>query len=198
MKLKIFIMAVLAFALTACFHDSDDSLAPVTGLDVITVSGVTMTLEGTWERPCITNSAAQGGMDYLVSEIIFGTSGIMGDYLYTSTDGSCTGTETIDTVFEVTLKTGAVMAITGWLDLAGTPVDPPLAQDGSGPLLNNESVTSLTITINSVTPADPGIPPGTEVPAFYVVDDTVTDAPVIYGISDYDNQKAFNVPMARQ
>lgn len=166
-------------------------------INVLTVSGVTMSLDGTWERPCGTYPQAQGGMDYLVSEIISGTSGVMGDYLYTSTDGSCTGTETIDTVFDVTLKTGAVMAITGWIDLSGASVPPPQAQDGSGTLLNNESVTSVTITINSVTPANPDFFPGMEVAAFYVVDDTVAGTPVIYGKSDSGNV-AYNVPMTRQ
>ena len=161
-------------------------------IDVITVSGAMVTLDGTLVRPCDTSS---GGTDYLVTESISGISGVMKEFSYTSTDGSCTGIETVDLVAEVTFKKGSVMDITGWVALDGTPVTPPQAQDGSG-LSDNESVTSLTLTIDFITPAV--IPVGTEIPAFYVVDDTVPAAPVLYGISDDDDQKAYNVPMTLQ
>ena len=196
MKLRIFTVGALVLTLSACFLDSDDNpfTAPVGGVDVITVSGVMVSLGGKLTRPCATNAQ---NVDYLVTEAIVGTSGVRTKYLYTSSDGSCSGTETIESVSEVTFETGSVMAITGWVDLGGTLVVPPLAQDGSS-LLVNESVTSLTITINSVIPADSTIPPGTEVPAFYVVDDTVAGAIVVYGISDFNDQKALNVPMTLQ
>ena len=196
MKLKIFTVGVIALTLTACFLDSNDNpyTAPVGGIDVISVSGVTVTLDGRLTRPCATNAQ---NVDYLVIETIVGTSGTRTEYLYTSTNGTCSGVETIESVSEVTFKTGSVMAITGWVDLGGILVDPPLAKDGSS-LLTNESVTSLTITINSVIPANSAIPPGTEVPAFYVVDDTVAGTIVVYGISDVDVQKALNVPMTLQ
>ena len=193
MKLKIFAVGAIALALTACFGGSDDSPPP--RIDVITVSGVMVTLDGTWAMPCIDDGPSK---DFLVTATISGTSGIMTEYVYESYDGTCTGPETITAVYDVTFRKGSVMSITGWLDFAGVAADPPEAQDGSGPLLDNETVTSLTLTINSVTPADPDLPPGTEVPSFNVVDDTVPASPVMYGMSDYDDQKASNVPMTLQ
>jgi hypothetical protein len=195
MKLKTFSAILMSLALTACFHDSDDppfDLEP--SIDVITVSGTTVALDGTLVRPCAKNIS---GFDYLVTETISRNSGVRTEYSYTSTDGSCSGTETIEAVYKVTFKTGSVMAITGWVNLIGISVTPPQAQDSSGPLLNNESGTSLTIIINSVDPVDPNISPGTEMPSFYVVDDTVAGAPVLYGKSNSTND-AFNVPMTPQ
>lgn len=197
MKLKTFSVILMSLALTACFHDSDSDdptfgLAP--SIDVITVSGATVALDGTLVRPCAINAS---GFDYLVTETISRNSGVHTDYLYTSTDGSCSGAETIEAVYKVTFKTGSVMAITGWVNLSGISVTPPQAQDSSGPLSGTESVTSLIMTINSVDPADPDLTPGTELPAFYVVDDTVAGAPVMYGKSDFGND-AFNVPMTQQ
>jgi len=197
MNLKIFSVGVIALALAACFHDSDDSPPPVTSVDVLTVSGVTMPLDGTWERPCDTKSP--DGPDYLVSVIISGTSAVHGDYLYASNDGSCSGAETIDTVIDITGKAGAVTAITGWVDFGCVPAPPPQAKDGSGPLSNTESVTTITGIINSVTPANPAITPGMEVTSFYVVDDTVAGAPVMYEQSDcVNNNDAYIIPMTRK
>ena len=194
MKLKIFSVVTMVFALTACSDDNDSpnyELAP--SIDVITVSGVTVILEGTLERPCAINAS---GVDYLVTETISRNVGIRTEYLYTSTDRTCSAGEVIETVSEVTFVAGAVMAITGWVDLDGISIVPPLAQDGS-PLSDTESVTSLIMTIKSVDPADPNLLPGDELPAFYVVDDTVAGAPVMYGKSDFGNE-AFNVPMTLQ
>ena len=191
MKLKMFAMGVIAIALTACSSGSDDD---VTSLDVITVSGVTMSLDGTWIRSC----AGAPVQDQLLTMIFSGTSLIVKDDTYASNNGSCSGGITSDVVYNATFTTGSVMAITGWLDLGGTAVAPPLAQDGSGSLSNTESVTSLTVTVNLVTPANPSIPPGTEMQKFFVVDDTVAGAPVMYQTTDSDKQKADNVPLVRQ
>ena len=195
MKLKIFAVGAIILVLTACFLD-DDVITKAPPIDIITVSGVTVTLDGTLVRPCATTAQL---VDYLVTESISGIVGIKTETSYTSSDASCTGDVTVDRVIEVTFKKGSVMAITGWLDLAGTPVAPPLAQDGlGGRLLENESVTSLTLTIKSVTPEDPGLPSGTEISAFYGVDDTLPGAPILYGASDNDNQKALNIPLTPQ
>jgi hypothetical protein len=195
-KPKMLVVGALVFTLTACFLDDDEVKIKVPVADnsiyVLTVSGDMEALDGTLTRPCAKNAA---GSDYLVTESISGASGVRTEYLYTSDDASCTGLETIDAVYNVTFSAGSVMAITGWHDLAGASVPPPQAQDNTGPLLENESVTSLSITINSIVPADPNIPPGTVLPSFYVIDDTVPFSVIAYGISDYDSQKAFDVPM---
>ena len=200
MKLKTFIVGVMIFTLSACFHDSDDDVSSGTqaaskSIYVVTVSGDTEALDGTLTRPCATNALNQ---DYRLTETISGTSATRTEYLYTSNDGSCSGVEIVDAVYDVTFRAGGVMAITGWQDLGGVDVPPPLAQDGSGPLSETESVTSLILTINSVTPPNPSYPPGSEWLTFYVIDDTVAFSVVAYGISDYDSQKAFNVPMTHQ
>jgi hypothetical protein len=197
MRLKIFVLVVMISTLLACFHDSDDEVRvkppPVdNSIYVLTVSGDTEALDGTLTRPCATNAQNQ---DYLITETISGTSGTHTEFLYTSGDGSCTGVQTIDAVYDVTISAGPVIAITGWQDLSGADVPPPQAQDNTGPLLENESVTSLFITIVQVTPPDPGLPPGTMLASFYVIDDTVPFSVIAYGISDYDSQKAFDVPM---
>jgi hypothetical protein len=197
MKLKIVTIGIMIIALTACSDDDGPTFNVPDTVDVITVSGVMITLDGTLARPCATKSPAEGGNDYLVTETIYGINGIRTEYAYTSSDGSCTGTEIIDAEYKVTFTAGDVISITGWHNLDGADVEAPQAQDDSAPLLDNEAVTSLTLTIDSVFPADPDLP-GTVLPAFYVVDDTIPDAPVLYGISDYDILKAFNVPMTPQ
>ena len=197
MKLKILIVGAMALILTACIFD-DDVVVKAKNIKVITVSGETVILDGTLARPCDTRPAGEGGNDYLITESISGLSGVLTEFSYTSIDGSCTGAETVDVVIDVTFTRGDVMAITGWLDLDETIAPAPSAQDASGPLSDNESVTSLTLTIDLITPPDPGTPVGTEVPWFYVVDDTVPSAPVLYGISDSDDQKAYDVPLTPQ
>lgn len=194
MTLKIFSVVVTVFSLTACCDSDDDpTFQLLPSIDVITVSGLMVTLDGTLERPCAINAS---GVDNRVTETISRNIGIRTEYLYTSDDNSCTGTETT-VVYEVTFVKGSVMAITGWVDLADISVVPPEAQDESASLSNEESVTSLIMTINSVTPADPNLLPGDKLPAFYVVDDTVAGAPVMYGKSDFGNE-AVNVPMTLQ
>ena len=170
-------------------NGDDPPAAPL----VLAVSGAEISLDGTWMRPC----ESGGGVDNDTgnTHVFSGASVIITEYSYTSTDGSCTGTETVDRVFDVTFSTGAVTAITGWVDFSGTTVSPPQAQDGSGALSNTESVTSLTYTVNSDTG---GIPPGTQADKFFVVDDTLTGTLVMYDKDDSGQVALIDGPLTRQ
>lgn len=198
MKLKMLSVVIVLLALGACSSGSSDGqLIPVASYDVLTESGVKMSLDGLWIRPCELGGQ-QGDPDALTTHDFSGSSLIVTSYSYTSSDGSCTGTQTTDSLIEATFTAGSVTAITGWVDFDGNLANPPLAQDGSGPLSNTESVTSLTFTVVSAVPADPELPPGKTVPMFYVVDDTIVDAPVMYGKSNFGETAEIDLPLTRQ
>ena len=196
MKLKTLSTGLVLLTLGACFHNDDDgSPAVITpDYDVLTVSGVEISLDGTWERPC--EDTGVGSNDERGTQVFSGSSLIVTRFEYTSQDGSCSAGETVANVLDVTFSKGAVTAITGWVDFNGTLVAPPQAQDGSGPLSNNESVTSLTATVNSDIPG--GTPAGTQGQLFNVVDDTLAGTLVMYGKSDFGDTAEINLPLTRQ
>jgi len=100
-------------------------------------------------------------------------------FSYTSVDGSCTGVETTERNVEYSYREeGPVAAITGWVNLDQVVIAAPLAQNGSGALSNNATVTPLTLQVVTDTSGDK--PPGSVEPEFFVVDDTLAGVLVMY------------------
>lgn len=167
---KKFIL-VLTFTglISACSSDGTSVviLPDGTPVEIVTVTGGMHTLNGSYLSLCYTLSPSGSRRDTLQvnDETWTNTANV-----YTSAD--CSGTAAVSTITATMVK-GSEIAITGWVDGTATA---PLAQDGSAPLSDNETVTKVDLTITEVT----GIQfsptkVGDLTTIFYVADDTNAD-----------------------
>ncbi|MDH5764599.1 MAG: hypothetical protein OEZ38_01180 [Gammaproteobacteria bacterium] len=183
MNLKPLIFAsTIALAISGCNSSSSGGGA---SLEVIGVSGNTVNLDGAWARPCRTDTNSNPVVDILSKHVFSGSSASITESSFSSTDASCSGTETVLYTIELTATAGTTTAITGWVNGMGGPATAPQAQDGSGALGDNESVTVISATITAAPPGPDAPPVGAKFDLFYVVDDTVPTAPIMYGDTDY-------------
>ncbi|MDH5388338.1 MAG: hypothetical protein OEY06_07805 [Gammaproteobacteria bacterium] len=168
--------------INGCSSDSATTTAAAgSPISVITISGSTVSLDGSYSTGCV-DRTLEGGSGWYKDDMT-----IAGSTLNTSSaeysDIACT-VETGAGTVEATLAVGTDSAITGWIgagDAGGTFI--PTASDGSGPLGLTEAVTMLTATVVSGTGWNASLPAGTVIDLFYVVDDTGTNK-VLYEDDD--------------
>ena len=119
---------VLALALSAC-SDSDSPSGGSSGsITANSVSGAGVSLSGTWYL-CSDNT----GDDTSETQVFSGTSLTITQSTWTTTDGTCGGTETVDQLSEVTnLANDIDVTMIGWSDRSTeTFVGTPTAADGT-------------------------------------------------------------------
>ncbi len=186
-KIKLAVVPFL-LALGAC--SSSSSTAPAGGgasLEIITVSGNFMALDGTYN---ICYARTDPGIASTLDEVIISGS----SFSMTSQDYSLAGCSApIDgtsSAAQATISTtGTTAALTDWVDGQQNSVAPPVAVDGSA-LPANAEYTVMSVTISGTPTGNfSGIPVGTPITIFYVVDDTGTStgaAPVLYRDDDAD------------
>ncbi len=163
LKSLMIVSASLAL-LNGC--SSDTTTTGGNPISVISVSGVMVSLDGSYSTDCVDRSL-EGGSDYYKSTKTISGSSLVGRSAEYS-DSACTAETDFGTV-EGTISAGNISAITGWIGITGGA---PTASDGSGPLSDTEAVTLLTVTVTAVSGFNAGLPLGTAIPVFYVVDDT--------------------------
>lgn len=177
-----FIIVLFLLALSACNSGGGGSGGGSTSLSVITISGVQASLNGTYTTGCRTKS----GVDVVEGLVINGTNWSYARSAYSTSDGSCSAGETLDSTIIATISaSGATSAITGWSD-SGLATAAPMAADASGSLSNTESYTALSLTAMAVTGAGAynlGTM-GDSVNFYYIVDDTGLSS-ILY-IPDFD------------
>ena len=160
--------------------DNGSSGLPSGGVSVLTVSGGTVPLDGTYQSQC---HLSDDGLAYLVFTLaITGNNVVMTADAYSNTNTTCTGAplQTQNAGFNL-IATSTAISTTGWTDGNSGIIAPPFAADGSGPLSNMESVTLVNYTVTSA-----GIifTLGETGQIFFVFDDT--DAmPVMYLSDSY-------------
>jgi len=166
---KLILILTFAGLISACSSDSTSVviLPGGTPIEIVTVSGVMHTLNGTYISLCNKLGASESRSDTLR---VFDETWENTADVYTA--DNCTGTAAVSTLTATMVK-GADIAITGWVDGTATA---PLAQDGSAPLSDNETVTKIDLTVTEVTgtqfsPAKAG----DQATIFYVADDTNAD-----------------------
>jgi hypothetical protein len=160
-------------------------------IEIITVSGVMIDLTGTWNTACRTDMDSGTDTD---EEIVFdGNTATYNNYLYPSSDASCTGTQSVDYGFVATVVADTSnSAITEWRNGAGDTVPAPMAADNSGVLSDTESFTNLEFTLTAENNL-PGAGVGDAVNQVYVVDDTDAPTTILYR-GDYDDQASKTTP----
>ncbi len=190
MNLKPLIaMSAAAFVLSGCGSADDveelvDDIVGGSAANVVTVSGKTLGLTGTWQTDCgIEGQGTDAARDKRES-LAFSNKGVAyANSFYPSSDGSCTGTINADTAsgYVATVATKGTLAISQWLNGMRESTNAPKAQDGST-LSDTESFTDLVytiVTIQNITGAEAGA----VVPVGYVVDDTSSNT-VLYRVNN--------------
>ena len=138
--------------------------APAGAISVVTVSGATHALNGSYKTACYINEFNEGQIDSLD---VNGVEWVNSANVFSGSD--CTGTLTISAI-TATITRGADKQISGWLDGSGVA---PGRADGAGQLSDTETVTALSLVVTSVTgTAFSGVPVGFTANIFYVFDDT--------------------------
>lgn len=189
MNNKLILITPILLMLAGCSSNSNDSTdngmnneaaGPVM---IIAVSGNMIDLTGTWETACRTDMTEGTDTD---EEIVFDDdTETYNHYSYTSSDGSCTGTQSVDYGHAATVVADTSnSAITGWRNGMGDPAAAPTAADNSGPLSDTEAFTNLEFTLTSLNNIS-DVAVGDTVNFVYVVDDTGA-TPIIYR-GDYDD-----------
>ena len=166
---KLILILTFAGLISACSSDSTSVviLPGGTPIEIVTVSGVMHTLNGTYISLCNKLGASESRSDTLR---VFDETWENTADVYTA--DNCTGTAAVSTLTATMVK-GADIAITGWVDGTATA---PMAQDGSGSLSDNETVTKIELTITEVTGAQFSLAKvGDLATIFYVADDTNAD-----------------------
>lgn len=175
------VLAVLfVVALSACKVEPD--IGGNSPLSVLTVSGIQVSLDGSYTTGCRTKS----GIDVVEGVVINGTTWSYARSSYSTNDGSCAAGETLAATVIATISApGSTSAITGWTD-SGVATAAPTAVDLSGPLSDTESYTVLSLTTAAATGggAYTLAAMGDSVSFYYIVDDTGL-ANVMY-IPDFD------------
>lgn len=187
--LKPIIPVAALLLLNACSSDSTTTTASGDAVSAITVSGNTVSLDGTYTTGC---HERNGGADSAKEDLQ-----IAGNiFTYTNTDYSgpvCATTVETGTL-TATMTAGTTSAITGWVDGGGSPATAPMAADSSGPLSDTEAFTPIAVTVTSVTGTifGPTVTEGYESKLFYIIDDTGANN-IMYRDDDYENDslKAF-------
>ncbi len=168
-----FVAGTYTFADTngTTFDESAMPPAPAGAISIVTVSGVTHALNGTY------SSACYGWSDGRIDSITMtGTAWVNSAALYAG-DATCSGSPSSVSAITATVTKGADKQISGWRGQGSTI---PTRGDGNGLLSATETVTTFTINITNV--SDPGnaafgggIPLGVyPKDIFYVFDDSGT------------------------
>ena len=166
--------------LNACSSDSTTDATDGTDIPVVTISGVTTGLNGTYSTGCYGNANPYTEETLVVS-------GNTWNYTNTTyTDVGCTAGAAVFGTISGTIAASVESAITGWVNGNGDPDLPPITANFSGPLSETESFTTLTLTISAGTGEFSAIPANTTGPLFYVVDDTGTNN-ILYRDDDFEN-----------
>lgn len=144
----------------------DDDEEPEPGLEVATVSGVTIDLSG---RSFITACETVNGEGQLKGLYFSRNKGVRENVTYPSSGGSCTGSYTVTGAYTSEYTSPTPGAITGWQEGSA-----PQAADGMDALSDQEAVTFLDQEV--VARSGSGVPSvGETGTAFFVVDDTALD-----------------------
>jgi len=179
-------LAVVPFFLALGACSSTSSTTPAGGggasIDIITVSGNFMSLDGTYRICYDRNDGTSSTQDEVV---ISGSSFSMSSKDYSVT--GCTGASTDSDAEGTISSTETTKAVTDWVDGQRASVAPPVAS-GGGALPDAAEYTELSVTFSGTPTGNfSGIPTATAITIFYVVDDTaIADgvAPVLYRDSD--------------
>lgn len=138
-------------------------------------------LDGVWNRQCDTDVT-----DFVEQIVVAaGTFKNLQYHYATSTNGSCSGAATIETIAEGTITVGDNFTTLGWHDGTSAGADAPIAKDGSGPLNATPTVTKLIIDIPTGDLADTYY-------NFFYIDDTsstwwmYTDGPNEFPTVEYN------------
>ncbi len=153
--------------------------APSGAISIVTVSGASHALNGTYKTGCYINEFSEGEIDSLV---ITGAAWLNSSAIYAG-DTTCSAPPSSTKDIEAVVTKGSTKTVT-WLDGMGTAVDPMLAADGSTSMVGT-TVTLLSIVISAS--YDPiNIPVDAQFTAFYVVDDTAAGLITMYRDDDTD------------
>jgi hypothetical protein len=133
----------------------------LSSLDVVTMSGKSLNLTGSWSSPCID----MGGYGITVSFTVTADDVLTADSI-TYGDITC-ATVSAETTYSGVATTGTVATLTGWVDTSSntTPV--------------TGTIDYTPISINVTSSSDPNLI-GMTVSTFYVVDDTVPSTPSLF------------------
>jgi hypothetical protein len=115
------------------------------GIALKTASGTDMSASGTWSSCIYSNSDSR---DEASDRVFSGATLTLHDYHYTSTDQSCSGTQTIDSTNVGSIAVNAAAAA-AWTDGTTSPLVPPPLKQSGGTLTSTPTPTSITITITS-------------------------------------------------
>ncbi len=178
MKNKTQLMIIpLALALGACVDDSSDSDANTgSAISVITVSGGTLDLTGTWKTECYTSNSGTTNAEDVQESIVFSSAGTAeySSNSFTSTDASCSSGQSLTRGYTANVAVQGTLAVEGWEDGMNAATTPATAQDSSA-LSNNESFTDLMFTLTILGNMGDFLRVGDKVQMGYIVDDTGSD-----------------------
>jgi len=173
-----FLALPIILSLGACSSSSTGTNS-LDSLDIISISGKTISLDGSYVYCKTINVDPPLSEEYAMD--FSGTNLSITQTELSSLD--CSGTSLGENFsLTATISKGDIAAIEGWVNRNDEPTKPPLADNGTGPLSNNETVTLLNTTITDSTDiTDIGI----TFELFFVVDDT-GDVPLLYEDDDND------------
>ena len=147
------------------FNESAAAPAPANAISIVTVSGATHVLNGTYSSACY--GSTDGRID---SVTITGTTWVNAAAIYPG-DTSCSNTPAVSAI-TATISKKTDKQISGWTGQGGVI---PTRADGSGQLSATETVTPFDITVTNVTgSAFAGVSIGFTATGFYVFDDTAS------------------------
>lgn len=159
---------------------------PVAQLDIVTATGGTLNLVGTWSTGC--RLVAGDGMKEVI--VVTDTS-----YEYSSltwpNDSTCTGTVPGSQIYVTgPITTGTTGMLSTWVDSSFNPALGPLFADGSGTIASDVQYTPIDVTvINS--DIDPTLI-GNVITVLYVVDDSLPGQELLYFGADTGGAYAYN------
>ncbi len=191
MKNKTKLMIVpLVLALGACVDDSSDSSGSGSAISIVTVSGSTVDLTGTWKTECYTSNSGTADAADVQENIIFSSTGTV-EYArnsFTSVDASCSSGQSLTQGYSATVAAQSTLAIAGWEDGMTQTTPAPTAQDSSA-LSDNESFTDLMYTLTILGNMGNFLRVGDRIQMGYVVDDTGSDQ-ILYRVDNKTPQSS--------
>ncbi len=151
---------------------------------VANISGSTTDLSGVWRTACYTDNT-----DIMEQITVSGMTISYVNYSYSSSDGSCTGSQSNASSYSATIAVASSSsAITEWRNGMGASTTAPDAADGSGSLGDMTVFTNMAYTFTAINMPGGGPTVGSTTNFVNIIDDTGS-ATILYR-GDYDDSSA--------